>query len=327
MRRALQLAKHGLGSSAPNPMVGAVIVHDEQIIGEGFTSAYGGAHAEVNAINSVNDKSLLKSSSMYVSLEPCSHYGKTPPCTNLIKEVGIEYVYVGCEDPNPKVSGNGMEFLRNSGIKVESGILQKECANHHKRFLTYFNKKRPYIILKWAESADGFIAPIERNEIAPVWLSNSWSRQLVHKWRAEEQAILIGSNTARLDNPTLNCRDWEGSNPHRFVINRNDDLDRNTKLFNSEATTTVLDKQILNFDLPLAQQVCEILFNNKIISIIIEGGRQTIQTFINEEIWDEARVFTSEVKLKKGIPAPRFSSQTYLERKVKTDILRIYRND
>ncbi len=220
MLRCIQIAKNGLGTTAPNPMVGAVIVNENRIIGEGFTSAFGGSHAEVNAIRSVQDKSLLKSSTLYVTLEPCSHYGKTPPCADLIIKMGLKKVVIGLIDPHEKVAGNGIKKLEASGCIVQVGILQKECAEHHKRFLTFYTKKRPYIILKWAETADGFIAPEpSQREIdkKPFWITNTTSRQLVHKWRSEEPGILVGNNTVLADNPKLNLRDWKGHAPTRIV--------------------------------------------------------------------------------------------------------------
>jgi len=189
--RCIYIAKNGLGTTAPNPMVGCVIVHDSNIIGEGFTSPYGGAHAEVNAINSVKDKSLLKEATLYVTLEPCSHFGKTPPCSNLIIDDGIKNVVIGCVDDNEKGSGQGIAKLKEAGCNVTVCFLENGCKEHHKRFFTFHNKKRPYIILKWAETADGFIAPLHKRVKQPVWITNQYSRQLVHKWRAEEQAILV----------------------------------------------------------------------------------------------------------------------------------------
>ena len=232
INRCLQIAKNGLGTTRPNPMVGAVIVYNEKIIGEGFTSPYGQAHAEVNAINAVKDKSLLSQSTIYVTLEPCSHYGKTPPCSDLIIDNKIPNVVIGCIDDNPEVAGKGIQKLRDAGCNVIVGVLEKDCKTHLKRFFTFHNKKRPYIILKWAETKDGFIAPQTKDEQKPVWITNIYSRQLVHKWRAEEQAILVGTNTVIEDNPSLTVRDWYGNNPIRIVLDRNSKLDTSFSVFN-----------------------------------------------------------------------------------------------
>ena len=211
IKRCIEIAKNGLGLTAPNPMVGSVIVHNNKIIGEGYTSAYGGNHAEVNAINSVKHKELLKDATLYVSLEPCSHFGKTPPCSDLIVKHQIPNVVIGCMDDNVQVAGKGIAKLKAAGCNVTVGVLETKCKQHHKRFFTFHNKKRPYIILKWAETADGFIAPKTKNEKKPVWITNTYSRQVVHKWRAEEQAILVGTNTVLEDNPSLTVRDWTGN--------------------------------------------------------------------------------------------------------------------
>jgi diaminohydroxyphosphoribosylaminopyrimidine deaminase/5-amino-6-(5-phosphoribosylamino)uracil reductase len=213
IKRCIEIAKNGLGTARPNPMVGSVIVHEDVIIGEGYTSTYGGNHAEVNAIHSVQDKSLLKQATLYVTLEPCSHYGKTPPCSDLIITHNIPKIVIGCVDDNKKVEGQGIERLRKAGCHVIVGVLENACKEHHKRFLTFHNKKRPYVILKWAETKDGFIAPVSKDTLQPVWITNEYSRQLVHKWRAEEQSILVGTQTVLDDNPSLTVRDWTGENP------------------------------------------------------------------------------------------------------------------
>ena len=220
INRCIEIAKNGLGTSRPNPMVGCVIVLNDVIIGEGFTSAYGGNHAEVNAIASINDKSLLKNTILYVTLEPCSHFGKTPPCSDLIIKHEIPKVVIGTKDINRKVSGKGIEKLINSGCDVTIGVLEEKCKEHHKRFFTFHNKKRPYIILKWAQTLDGFIAPKIKNKKKPVWISNAQSRQLNHKWRTQEQAILVGINTVLEDNPSLTARDWKGQNPIRIILEK-----------------------------------------------------------------------------------------------------------
>tara|TARA_R110002049_G_scaffold306635_1_gene505474 strand:- start:49159 stop:50163 length:1005 start_codon:yes stop_codon:yes gene_type:complete len=327
IKRCIEIAKNGLGSTRPNPMVGSVIVYNNQIIGEGFTSKYGGNHAEVNAINSVSDKNLLKEATLYVTLEPCSHFGKTPPCSDLIIKHRIPNVVIGSVDEHEKVAGKGIEKLKNAGCNVIVGVLENECKNHHKRFFTFHNKKRPYIILKWAETADGFIAPFTKNELKPVWITNAFSRQLVHKWRAEEQAILVGTNTVLQDDPNLTTRDWAGENPIRVVIDRKEKLSKDFMVFNNESETISISNKNVDFSKNIAKQICYILFKKNINSIIIEGGSKTIQTFIDENLWDEARIFTGNTQFKEGVKAPEFSGQLISEEKIISDILKIYKND
>ena len=316
MRRCIQLAENGLGTTYPNPLVGAVIVHEGKIIGEGWHRKAGEAHAEVNAVNSVKDKSLLKHATIYVSLEPCSHFGKTPPCCDLIIANGIPNVVIGTVDPNIKVAGNGIKKLVEAGKNVTVGILEKECHELNRRFFTFHQKKRPYIILKWAESADGFIAPLTRNSQQPVWISNRHSRQLVHKWRAEEQAILVGTQTVADDNPKLDVRDWTGKNPVRVVIDKNNRISKESHIFDNQAKTIVFcaghfpfEKEniifeSIDFDGNVAQQMAAVLYRHNLQSVIVEGGRQTLQTFIDFNIWDEARVFVGQAVIENGTEAP-----------------------
>lgn len=326
INRCIQIAKNGLGTTAPNPMVGSVIVFRKRIIGEGYTSPFGGPHAEVNAIQSVIDKSLLKEATLYVTLEPCSHFGKTPPCSDLIINHNIPNVVIGTTDTHSKVAGNGIKKLIEAGCHVTVGILEAACQEHHKRFFTFHNKKRPYIILKWAETADGFIAPKKRDEQKPVWITNEFSRQLVHKWRTEEQAILIGTNTALADNPSLTVRDWTGKNPTRFVIDIQQKLPDDLVVFNNEAETIRITESDINFKKPLAFQIAKFLHKKNIQSIIIEGGAQTLQTFIDENIWDEARIFTGQTTFTEGTKAPNFSGELAEENSILDDTLRIYKN-
>lgn len=326
MQRCLQLASLGIGSTRPNPSVGCVIVHDDRIIGEGFTSPYGGAHAEVNAIDSVSDRSLLKAASLYVTLEPCSHHGKTPPCADLIIEYGIPKVYIGTVDTSSKVSGKGIDRLKASGCDVEIGILNEACKAHHKRFLTYHTKERPYIILKWAESTDGLIAPLSKDEKKPVWLTNQYSRQLVHKWRTEEHAILVGTTTVIKDDPSLTARDWKGNNPIRIVIDRSNKLSDTYQVFNADADTIIISDKNIDFDTPIAQQICSLLFEQQVQSMIVEGGTKTIQTFIDADLWDEARVFTGSVSLRDGLKAPKLSGEPISETHIRDDRLSYYLN-
>lgn len=329
--RCLELAKNGLPSSMPNPSVGAVIVYNDVIIGEGFTSKYGGNHAEVNAINAVNDKSLLSKSTLYVNLEPCSHFGKTPPCCDLIIKYKIQRVVVGTLDSNEKVSGNGIKKIRESGATVIVGVLENECKKINKRFFTFHEKKRPYIILKWAESLDGFIAPENKNlkiDRAPFWLTNEFSRQLVHKWRSEEQAILVGTQTVIDDNPSLTVRDWVGKNPVRIVLNQNNRIPKESHIFDNQAKTYILNNNTINFSENIGIQISDLLYNENIQSVLIEGGSKTIQTFIDENIWDEARIFKCSSVLKSGVKAPKLVFKNLEKSTILNDeLLTIYNYD
>lgn len=327
INRCIEIAKNGLGTTRPNPMVGSVIVHNNSIIGEGFTCPYGGSHAEVNAINAVPDKSLLKESSLYATLEPCSHYGKTPPCSDLIIKSGIPKVYIGCLDDNKLVAGKGIEKLTQAGIQVHLGILENTCREHHKRFFTFQNKKRPYIILKWAQTANGFIAPLDRNDRKPVWISNAYSQQLVHKWRIEEQAILVGTKTVLMDNPTLTARNWKGSNPIRIIIDKDEKLPKDSNIFNDDAESIIVTADLINFAQPIARQIGDVLYDKNITSVIVEGGQKTLQTFIYENLWDEARVFIGNSFIKKGVKAPKIVGTVISEKKILSDSLIFYKND
>jgi riboflavin biosynthesis protein RibD len=341
--RCIELAKKGLGTTAPNPMVGCVIVHEGKIIGEGFTSLYGGPHAEVNAINSVVDKTLLASSTLYVTLEPCSHYGKTPPCADLITHSSIPEVYIGLRDPHDKVAGKGIQKLEEAGCKVHVGILEQECREHHKRFLTYQEKKRPYIILKWAETQDGFLAPDpskRKLNPEPYWITNPYSRQLAHQWRSEEQAILVGTNTVLEDNPKLNTRDWAGKNPIRVILDKDLKIDDDFHVLDKSVKTIVItqvsdrskylngvDYAVIDFSKPLADQICQVLHQHSITSVLIEGGAKTLQLFINEDLWDEARVFVGPTRCESGIPAPKFAGKLKSTQNIVSDTLSIYTHD
>jgi diaminohydroxyphosphoribosylaminopyrimidine deaminase/5-amino-6-(5-phosphoribosylamino)uracil reductase len=318
--RCIDIAKNGLGATAPNPMVGCVIVHDSNIIGEGYTSPYGGAHAEVNAISSVKDKSLLKEATLYVTLEPCSHFGKTPPCSNLIIDHGIKNVVIGCVDDNEKVSGQGIAKLKEAGCNVTVGVLENVCKEHHKRFFTFQNKKRPYIILKWAETSDGFIAPLHKKVKQPVWITNQYSRQLVHKWRAEEQAILVGTNTVLEDNPGLTTRDWKGKHPIRIVLDKNKTLSKDFKVFDDNTKTILINESS-------ADDICNLLYKANINSVIVEGGAKTLQLFINSGLWDEARVFIGQSDFREGIKAPKCKGKLIDKQQLLDDTLKIYVNN
>lgn len=333
IKRCIQLAKNGLANAKPNPSVGAVIVYNNTIIGESYTSKFGGNHAEINAIANVKDKTLLSKATIYVSLEPCSHFGKTPPCSDLIIKYNIPNVVIGAVDSNSKVAGNGIRKLQAAGINVITGILENECREANKKFFTFHEKKRPYIILKWAESQDGFIAPLQANEKnansnrKPIWISNSISRQLVHKWRSEEHAILVGTQTVIADNPKLDVRDWTGQNPIRIVLDQNNRIPKESSIFDNSIKTIVINKEITKFDADLADNIVKYLFDNAIQSVIIEGGKQTLQTFIDANLWDEARVFKGCVFFTDGTKAPVLNQLQWSEKQViGNDELLIFKN-
>jgi len=339
IKRCIELAQNGLGTTYPNPMVGSVIVYDGQIIGEGWHKKAGEPHAEVNAVNSVKDKSLLKKATIYVSLEPCSHFGKTPPCCDLIIANEIPNVVVGTVDPNEKVAGKGILKLIEAGANVTVGVLDQECNELNKRFFTFHNKKRPYIILKWAESQDGFLAPEKsiNQDRKPIWITNQYSRQLVHKWRTEEQAILVGTQTVIDDNPKLNARDWDGNNPTRIVIDQNNRIDANSFIFDDTVKTIVFSKtsksstektqfEVIDFDKNIIPHILDILYQNQIQSVIIEGGRQTLQSFIDENLWDEARIFIGKISFEKGTKAPIISRKNSTKTTILSDELIQIRN-
>lgn len=331
MKRALELARLGAGQVSPNPLVGCVVVHNGVIIGEGWHKKYGEPHAEVNAIESVEDKSLLKESVVYVNLEPCSHTGKTPPCADLIIKHQVKKVVVSNLDSNPLVSGNGIEKLRAAGIEVVTGILEKEGRELNKRFFIFMEKQRPYISLKWAETSDGFIAKENHDS---KWISNEYSRQLVHKWRTEDDAVLVGSKTAVHDNPELNVRDWSGRNPVRVVLDRFLRLNDSLHLFDRSQKTlcynVVKHEERTNLSLVLVeernfiQNVMEDLYKRKIQSVIVEGGATILQVFIDSGLWDEAKVFVSDKSFGKGIKSPQLNGNLIGQESVFNDTLRTY---
>tara|TARA_B100001758_G_scaffold243167_1_gene252552 strand:- start:9757 stop:10764 length:1008 start_codon:yes stop_codon:yes gene_type:complete len=335
MQKCINLSKKGIGSVSPNPMVGSVIVYNGKIIGKGYHEKFGSNHAEANAINSVKDLSLLSKSTLYVNLEPCSHFGKTPPCSDLIIKHKIPAVVIGCIDPYSKVSGKGIDKLRKAGIDVKIEIMKKENRELNKRFFTFHEKKRPYIILKWAESKDGFIAP--ENQSGPFWMTSNKSKKLVHEWRSEEDAILIGRITAEKDNPYLTVREIKGDNPIRIVIDKNLKLKSDLNLFNHQSETIIINN--IKTEYKAKNHYLKINFNDfissilnelhklKIQSIIIEGGTTTIQSFINENIWDEARIFKANTKLDIGIRAPIINGKTISKQQIDTDHLKTIIND
>lgn len=318
IKRCIQLAKNGLCNVAPNPMVGAVIVYDGRIIGEGYHIRCGEAHAEVNAIRSVKDTSLLKRSTIYVSLEPCSHYGKTPPCADLIIEKQIPRIVIGCQDPFSEVSGRGIKKLREAGREVIVGMLEQECKQLIHRFITLNTLHRPYITLKWAESADHFIDK-ERTDGTPVVLSSPLSSMLVHKKRAENDAIMVGRRTAILDNPSLTVRNWYGKDPVRIVLDRRLSLPTSLHILDGNIATLIFTEKKhpsqhnltyikIDFTQDILPQIMNILFQRKIQSLLIEGGRQLLQTFINSNLWDEAFIEQCPTMLHSGVKAPEISN-------------------
>ena len=318
MRRCIELAKNGLCNVAPNPTVGAVIVCDGRIIGEGYHVRCGEAHAEVNAIRSVKDESLLKRSTIYVSLEPCSHYGKTPPCADLIIEKQIPRIVIGCRDPFSKVAGRGIQKLQNAGREVIVGVLEEECLHLIRRFITFNTLRRPFITLKWAESADRFI-DIERIDGNPVLLSSPLTSMLVHKKRAENTAIMVGRRTVLLDNPSLTVRNWYGRNPIRIVLDRNLSLPNDLQIFNGEVPTLVFtekehpeEKSVSYITIDFAHnplnQIMEEVYQRNIQSLLVEGGSQLLQSFIDNELWDEAYIEKCPKRLYSGVKAPEISN-------------------
>ena len=332
--KCISLARNGALDVSPNPMVGCVIVYDGEIIGEGYHKEYGKNHAEVNAINSVKDKSVLKNSILYVNLEPCCHHGKTPPCTDIIIKYNIPKVVIGCIDTFSKVSGQGIKKLKNNSVEVIYGVLEKDCIELNKRFFCYHIKKRPYIILKWAKSKDNFIAPI--NQEKSFWMTSDESKKLVHSWRAEEDAILVGRKTVVADNPSLTVRECEGKNPIRIVIDKELSLNEKSNVFDDQSETIVfnniktaiIDKRTyLKADFNnLNQDILKQLYNRDILSLIIEGGAITINSFIEKNLYDEIRIFTTDKFLKKGVNSPKLPEVNLIETSIiNNDKLEVYK--
>lgn len=336
MSRCLQLAELGAGNVAPNPMVGAVLVYEDKIIGEGYHQKYGEAHAEVNCINNIDEenKLLIEKSALYVSLEPCSHYGKTPPCVDLIIKNKIKKVVIGCKDVYKEVAGRGILKLQNAGVEVITGILENKCIDLNKRFFTFHQKFRPYIILKWAQTANGKIGSPEKR----ILISNEYSNRLVHKWRSEESSILVGTNTALHDDPSLTTRLWPGKNPVRIVIDKELKLPSTLKVFNTDAKTifyntvkNVTEENIVYIKLEhenFLQQILDSLFEMNIQSVLVEGGANTLQSFIEAGLWDEARIIMNEeLIIENGIAATEMKN-FILEKQEKyfNDLISYYRN-
>jgi len=353
MYRCIELASLGLGNVAPNPMVGALLVYDDRIIGEGYHKKYGEAHAEPNCIASVKeaDKQLISQSTLYVSLEPCSHYGKTPPCADLIISHKIPKVVIGCRDPFPEVNGKGIEKLQTTGIDVVVGVLEKECKELNKRFFTFHVYRRPFIILKWAQSLNNKIGALpdthtlgssatRGREGAPrSYITNEFTNRLVHKWRSEEAAILVGTNTALADDPELTTRLWKGNNPTRMVVDLELKLPSSLKIFNGKAKTIVFNtikqeesNNILYYqvtgDVSLVHQIVNALYQLNVQTVLVEGGARLLQSFIDEGMWDEARVITNEeLIMDNGLNAPSLSNQKlYGSQEIFSDQVKIYEN-
>jgi diaminohydroxyphosphoribosylaminopyrimidine deaminase/5-amino-6-(5-phosphoribosylamino)uracil reductase len=334
MRRVMELAKLGSGNVSSNPMVGCVIVKDGEIIGEGYHERFGQSHAEVNAINAVQDKSKLEGATLYVNLEPCSHYGKTPPCSNLIIEHKIARVVFATIDPNPLVAGAGFEFLMSNGIEVIQGVLEEEGRELNCRFLTFMEKKRPYIILKWAETADGFIA---KENFDSKWISNDVSRRLVHKWRSEEDVVLIGTNTALYDNPRLNVRDWSGRNPVRAFIDKQLQVPAGAHLLDGTQETicyNYVEQDVRNLveyvKVDPIDDMIDVIVNDmyvrKHLSMLVEGGTQLLNAFMKKGLWDEIRIFRSSTEFGTGIESPVVRAKADSHEMILNDELIVYKN-
>ena len=337
MVRALELAKLGMGQVAPNPLVGCVIVHEGLIIGEGYHHKHGEAHAEVNAIRSVKNQDLLSKSTMYVTLEPCSHFGKTPPCADLVVRMKIPKVVVGSMDPNKKVAGKGLECLKNGGCEVETGLLEEECNRMNRRFLTVHLKKRPYIILKWAQTEDGFIdrSRVEEEFGQPTWITNDLSRIAVHKMRSDEAAILVGTKTALKDNPSLTVREWSGNHPLRMVLDRRGILPEGTALLDQSTETLVftgkamvskhnLEYVRIHFNKDMLKEINTILIRRGVQSLLVEGGKSLLESYLRDGIWDEARIYIGNKRFGSGIKAPETDWILDREEALDDSLMRIY---
>ena len=335
LSKCIEIAKKGKGQVSPNPLVGCVIVYKNKIIGQGYHQRYGESHAEINAINSVKNKDLLPKSTLFVNLEPCSHFGKTAPCSDLIIKYKIPKVVIGCIDTFHKVSGKGINKMRNCNIEVVVGVLKKESNYLNRRFFTFYNKKLPYVILKWAKSKDGFVAPV--NQDHPFWMTSNDSKKLVHKWRSEEDSIMVGRITAYQDNPLLTVREVIGRNPTRIVIDKDLKLSQKINLYNSDAKTIILNSKKteeirniffvkIDFDNVITSTLNK-LYKYNIQSLIIEGGSKTLQSFIDANMWDEARIFTANTTLSDGIRSPIIKKRIIKRKRIQDDVLTIRMND
>ncbi len=331
MFQCLELAALGRRWVAPNPMVGAVLVLNGTVIGQGYHAAYGGAHAEVNAINSVLDPALLPQATLYVNLEPCNHHGNTPPCVDAVLNAGIKDVVVGALDSDPRTAGGGVARLRAAGVNVTTNICHQQCRELNQRFYTFQEKHRPYVILKWAQTSDGFIA---RADYSSKWISCIQSRALVHEWRSDEAAVLVGTNTAFYDNPALTARGENPRQPIRMIIDRSLRIPREYQIYNTAADTVIFNSrqtqtlgnvrlQTLDFSGHLPQQILDFCYKEKINSLFVEGGLVTLESFITDQLWDEARIFIAQQKFLNGIHAPRLQGHLQQEAELGEDVLRI----
>lgn len=339
MQRCLDLAKMGRYYAAPNPMVGAVLVYENRIIGEGYHEKYGEGHAEVNAFASVlpEDEKYIKESTLYVSLEPCAFFGKTPPCAKLVVEKQVPKVVLACTDPHPKVAGNGIAKMEEAGIEVITGCLEAEAIELNRRFFTSQTKQRPFVVLKWAQSKDGFMA---KDTGEPVWISNELSKRYTHSWRAEENAIMVGRRTAALDNPSLTVRHWTGKNPIRVVLDRLGQLPNTLNIFDGEAPTLIFTNSTegkdstekvsfhkVDFSKEILLPILHHLHHKNVLSILVEGGPSLLNSFIDLNLWDEARIFTGSKSLGVGLSAPQLKIPPISEEKISDNLLSIYRNN
>lgn len=341
IKRCLELASLAIGNVSPNPMVGCVIVHNGKIIGEGYHQQYGEAHAEPNAIKSVIERfgaeaeTLLRESTAYVNLEPCAHFGKTPPCADLFVKHQLKKVVIGNRDPFSGVDGKGIEKLKNAGIEVFSGILDEECREFNRRFFTRIQKQRPYIILKWAETANGYFATKDGHQ---KWISGALAKRLAHRWRTEEDAILVGKQTAIMDNPQLTAREWPGKNPIRLVIDKNLEVPQSNHIYNAEAKTIIFNEvktdvignihyiQMEDMHFYLAQKIAFQLYLMDVQSVIVEGGAKILTQFLDDNLWDEARIFSSLGSWDDGVPSPVINGHLQEQIQVGADKLSIYKN-
>lgn len=337
MHTCLELAVKGLGSVAPNPMVGCVIAGDSGVLGEGYHEKFGGAHAEVNSLNSVDRKASMDGATLYVNLEPCAHQGKTGPCTEAIIASGIKRVVIGCKDPNPEVNGKGIEKLKTAGIEVVTGVLERECTDVNKRFFTYHQKKRPYIILKWAQSADNFIDKKRTPKEERAKLTGEEADMMVHLWRSQEQAIMVGTGTVVMDNPKLTTRKVAGRSPARIVLDRTKRIPADSYVFDSTAPTIVFTEQShgssngtefisTKFDESLLPNILKELYSKNYQSLIVEGGEKLLRSFIVKDLWDEAKIFNSTQRLGEGVKAPSFPFPHKCEIRIGEDVLTLYGN-
>ncbi|AZI27114.1 bifunctional diaminohydroxyphosphoribosylaminopyrimidine deaminase/5-amino-6-(5-phosphoribosylamino)uracil reductase RibD [Pedobacter sp. G11] len=341
IKRCLELASLAIGNVSPNPMVGCVIVHNGKIIGEGYHQKYGEAHAEPNAVKSVIERfgaeaeTLLRESTAYVNLEPCAHFGKTPPCADLFVKHQLKKVVIGNRDPFSGVDGRGIEKLKNAGIEVISGILDDECREFNRRFFTRIQKQRPYIILKWAETANGYFATKDGHQ---KWISGALAKRLAHKWRTEEDAILVGKQTAIMDNPQLTAREWPGKNPIRLVIDKNLQVPQSNHIYNADAKTIIFNEvktdvagnihyiQMEDMHFYLAQKIAFQLYLMDVQSVIVEGGAKILTQFLDTNLWDEARILSSSERWDDGVPSPVINGHLKEQIQVGSDKLSIYKN-